>query len=107
MSFIKIGNIILILSASPSHDNHGMRRQLGWLDETAGDSVVAGGYHPTLAPENYCASGVDIVSRGEGEFSLRDLINGFDRTGRFNTSNGFWFKQPDGTVIRNKCPSRI
>ncbi|NMA24348.1 MAG: B12-binding domain-containing radical SAM protein [Clostridiales bacterium] len=78
---------------------------LGWLDETLPEiPVVAGGYHPTLAPEEVIAlPGVDIVSRGEGEFSLRDLINGFDRTGRFNTSEpGFWFKQPDGTVIRNK-----
>lgn len=77
---------------------------LGWLNETLPDiPVVAGGYHPTLAPEEVIAlPGVDIVSLGEGEFSLCDLVNGLDRTGRFNTEEpGFWFKQPDGTAIRN------
>ncbi|SHI22664.1 Radical SAM superfamily enzyme YgiQ, UPF0313 family [Sporobacter termitidis DSM 10068] len=77
---------------------------LGWLDEALPDiPVIAGGYHPTLAPEEVIAlPGVDIVSRGEGEFPLRDLINGYDRTGKFNTGElGFWFKQPDGTVLRN------
>jgi radical SAM superfamily enzyme YgiQ (UPF0313 family) len=43
--------------------------------------VIAGGYHPTLAPEEVIAiPAVDIVSRGEGELTLRDLINGY--TGR-------------------------
>lgn len=77
---------------------------LGWLNEALPDiPVIAGGYHPTLAPEEVIAiPGVDIVSRGEGEFPLRDLINGYDKTGNFNTQElGFWFKQPDGTVIRN------
>lgn len=77
---------------------------LGWLDEALPDiPVIAGGYHPTLAPEEVIViPGVDIVSRGEGEFSLRDLINGYDRTGHFNTEEpGFWFKRPDGTVVRN------
>lgn len=77
---------------------------LRWLDEELPDiPVVAGGYHPTLAPEEVIAlPGIDIVSRGEGEFPLRDLINGYDKTGAFNTAEpSFWFKQPDGTVIRN------
>jgi len=77
---------------------------LGWLDEALPDiPVIAGGYHPTLAPEEVIAlRGADIVSRGEGEFPLRDLLNGYDRTGAFNTEEpGFWFKRPDGTVIRN------
>jgi radical SAM superfamily enzyme YgiQ (UPF0313 family) len=77
---------------------------LGWLDEALPDiPVITGGYHPTLAPEEVIAiRGVDIVSRGEGEFSLRDLLNGYDRTGAFNTGEpGFWLKRPDGSVIRN------
>ncbi len=80
------------------------KEMLGWLYEALPDiPVIAGGYHPTLAPEEVIAiPAVDIVSRGEGELTLRDLINGYDRTGSFNTAEpGFWFKQPDGTVIRN------
>ncbi|NLA87859.1 MAG: B12-binding domain-containing radical SAM protein [Clostridiales bacterium] len=77
---------------------------LTWLNEELPDiPVIAGGYHPTLAPDEVIEiPGVDIVSLGEGEFPLRDLINGWDKTGHFNTSEpGFWFKQPDATVIRN------
>ena len=80
------------------------KEMLGWLGQTLPDiPVIAGGYHPTLAPEEVIAiPGVDIVSRGEGELPLRDLLNDYNRTGYFNTAElGFWFKQPDGTVIKN------
>lgn len=79
-------------------------QMLAWLHEALPEiPVIAGGYHPTLAPEEVIAlPGVHIVSRGEGEFSLRDLINGYDKTGVFDTREpGFWFKQADGSVIRN------
>jgi radical SAM superfamily enzyme YgiQ (UPF0313 family) len=79
-------------------------RMLSWLDEAVPHiPVIAGGYHPTLAPDDVIRlPGVDIVSRGEGEYPLLDLINGYDETGRFNTAeSGFWFKQPDGTIIKN------
>lgn len=77
---------------------------IGWLDKELPDiPVIAGGYHPTLAPEDVIAiTGVDVIGRGESEFSLRDLLNSYDRTRSFNTSElGFWFKQPDGKIIRN------
>ena len=77
---------------------------LGWLNDELPDiPVIAGGYHPTLAPDEVIAiPGVDIVSRGEGELTLRDLLGGYDRTGSFNLEEpGFWFKQADGTVIKN------
>jgi radical SAM superfamily enzyme YgiQ (UPF0313 family) len=80
------------------------KEQLAWLDEALPDlPVICGGYHPTLAPEEVIAlPGVDIVSRGEGELTTRDLINSLDRTGRFDkTLPSFWFKEPDGTVVRN------
>ncbi len=80
------------------------KEMIGWLNEELPDiPVIAGGYHPTLAPEEVIAiPGVDIVSRGEGELPLRDLLNGYDRTGEFNLEElSFWFKQPDGTIIKN------
>ena len=42
--------------------------------------IVVGGYHPTTEPEltlRECAE-VDIVVRGEGEFTLADLVAGLD-----------------------------
>ena len=77
---------------------------LAWLDkELPGIPVIAGGYHPTLAPgEVIDLPGVDAVCIGEGEFPTRDLIRDFAATGKFNTeTQSFWFKLEDGTVVKN------
>jgi radical SAM superfamily enzyme YgiQ (UPF0313 family) len=46
-----------------------------------GVRVVAGGYDPSLAPEAYAAddSGIDFVVRGEGERTLRELLDALAR----------------------------
>jgi len=44
-------------------------------------TVVAGGYDPSLAPEAYAGpdSGVDYIVRGEGEITLRALLDALSR----------------------------
>jgi radical SAM superfamily enzyme YgiQ (UPF0313 family) len=90
----------------------------GWLNEDLPDIPVgAGGYHPTLVPQECLqVEGVDFVIIGEGEYpwleyldSLRDGTNRTDSVGRdaLGTPSAktdiesIWFKQPDGTIIKN------
>ncbi len=45
----------------------------------AGSTVIAGGPDPVLAPEQYLAAGAAAVVKGEGEQSLLELIEYFQR----------------------------
>jgi len=64
---------------------------------------VCGGAYPSMASEQVLAiRDVDAVCIGDGEFSLEELLDGLER-GEWNTSiDGFWFKAPDGSIIRNE-----
>ena len=66
-----------------------------------GCMTVIGGWHPTLAVEQTLSSPwIDIVVRGEGEFTFRELIE----TGSPENVNGLSYKK-DGEIIHN--PDRI
>lgn len=70
--------------------------------------VVAGGYHPSLAPEEVIGHpGVDFLIKGEGEWVLRDLAAalaaGRDPSGIL----GLWSKRADGQVVRNQMAMHI
>src|SRR6186997_2693407 len=43
--------------------------------------VVVGGYDPSLAPEAYAApgTGVDVIVRGEGDLTFRELVRSLER----------------------------
>ena len=63
--------------------------------------VIWGGIHPIIQPEDAILADVDAICTGEGEFAFEELrqklIEGRDPTDVKN----FWFKQPDGEIIKN------
>lgn len=63
---------------------------------------LCGGAHPTLSPEDVIADpNVDIVCVGDGEISLKEYIESLERGETRTDIPGFWFKQKDGSIIRN------
>ena len=75
-----------------------------WLDDELPDVfVMAGMYHPSLAPEEVAAlRGIDAVCIGEGEYVCLDFINYFAQHGRLNLkADSFWVKDLDGTIHKN------
>lgn len=75
----------------------------GWLDDELPEIPVSiGGYHAILVPDECIAiRGIDIVTVGEGEYPLLELMDcmrdGVERT----DIQSLYFKQPDGTIIKN------
>jgi len=75
-----------------------------WLDEEMPDIfVMAGMYHPSLAPEETISlRGIDAICIGEGELACRDFVDYYGEHGKPDTAAGsFWVKDPDGTVHKN------
>jgi radical SAM superfamily enzyme YgiQ (UPF0313 family) len=69
--------------------------------------IVVGGYDPSLAPEawSHPALGVDVIVRGEGDVTFRELIRALDRGRPLSTVDGLWFR--DGDVMRRTPPRRV
>lgn len=75
----------------------------GWLDDELPDIPVSiGGYHAILVPDE-CIKirGIDIVTVGEGEYPLLELMDcmrdGVERT----DIESLYFKLPNGEIIKN------
>ncbi len=58
--------------------------------------IVAGGIHPTIAPEQ-CIEWADIVCVGEGEYTMAEIAADPERL----DIAGVWRRKADGEVIRN------
>ena len=78
-----------------------------------GSTVVLGGWHPTLAVEDTLDKGADIVVRGEGELTFKELVekgSPVDIKGLSYKSNGSYIHNPDRKFIKNldelKFPAR-
>ncbi len=41
--------------------------------------TVIGGHHATMAPEDFCDPAVDIIVRGEGVFTFREIVERFEK----------------------------
>lgn len=64
--------------------------------------VVFGGVHPTVLPEEALAGGnVDIVARGEGELTMRELVDGLP----LDTIAGVSFRDAGG--VRHNPPREL
>jgi radical SAM superfamily enzyme YgiQ (UPF0313 family) len=59
--------------------------------------VVVGGYDPSLAPEAWTDL-ADIIVRGEGEITFRELLRARERGQSFDGIPGLWFRREDGFV---------
>ena len=63
--------------------------------------IVWGGYHPSLMPKETCASEfVDIVVKGQGEVTFRELCNALRDGEPLDNVVGIVFKK-DGTIKEN------
>lgn len=64
--------------------------------------TVAGGYYPTLAPEEVisCES-LDIICRGEGEHALLELVDNLENNREIKAIRNLWVKI-EGEVYRNE-----
>jgi anaerobic magnesium-protoporphyrin IX monomethyl ester cyclase len=68
--------------------------------------TVTGGTHPTfLAEECLKDKSLDMVVRGEGEFCLREVVEGLGDRGRLEEIDGLAFKDEQGNIRIN--PFRV
>ncbi len=59
--------------------------------------IVAGGYDPSLAPEEYAGGSglVDFIVRGEGEITLRELIRAIENETGYDHIQGLSYRSGD------------
>lgn len=67
--------------------------------------VMWGGVHPSTAPES-CIREADIIAVGEGEESVRELVEQLDIGGQYKRLPGLWFRD-NGEIVRNPSRTRI
>jgi anaerobic magnesium-protoporphyrin IX monomethyl ester cyclase len=71
-----------------------------------GARIVVGGYDPSLATEVYedPAFGVDVIVRGEGDLTMRELLRALESGADLSTVAGLSFRRDDGFV---RTPDRV
>jgi radical SAM superfamily enzyme YgiQ (UPF0313 family) len=67
--------------------------------------IVVGGYDPSLAPEAWTDPrvGVDVIVRGEGDLTFRELLRALERGASLADIPGLWYR--DGELFRRN-PAR-
>ena len=65
--------------------------------------VVVGGYDPSLAPEAYASpgTGVDVIVRGEGDLTFRELVRSLERGASPASIHGLSWRTAAGRVVAN------
>lgn len=63
--------------------------------------IMWGGIHPIIYPENAIEADVDAICTGEGELAFAEWLELYSRGADFTKIQNFWFKQKDGTIVRN------
>ncbi|HEX6097004.1 MAG TPA: radical SAM protein [Thermoanaerobaculia bacterium] len=63
--------------------------------------IMWGGIHPIIYPENAIEAEVDAICTGEGEFPFAEWHELYSTGKDFTKVQNFWFKQKDGTIVRN------
>ncbi len=65
--------------------------------------VVVGGYDPSLAPEAYASpgTGVDVIVRGEGDLTFRELVRSLERGASPASIPGLSWRTAAGRVVAN------
>jgi anaerobic magnesium-protoporphyrin IX monomethyl ester cyclase len=79
-------------------------------DIKPGVRVVAGGYDPSLAPEEYESpgAGVEYLVRGEGDLTFRDLVSALERGDADHTAGAIpGLSVHDGRRFRHNPPRHV
>jgi radical SAM superfamily enzyme YgiQ (UPF0313 family) len=72
------------------------------IKEITGVPIIFGGIHCTLVPDEVIkADCIDIVCVGEGEYALLELAQSLQEEMVNYQIKNLWFKQNNGTVIKN------
>ncbi len=65
--------------------------------------ITLGGPHPIMFPEYAIGlTGVDSICLGDGDDVIIDLVNALDEGRSLEGIAGLWFKDADGTIVRNE-----
>jgi hopanoid C-3 methylase len=65
--------------------------------------TVVGGYHASLSPEDFYDQSIDVIIRGEGIFTFKEVVEAFEKGNDFNFIKGIIFfnnSHPVQTVSR-------
>ena len=68
--------------------------------KAAGWRVIVGGPEPANYPDEYLASGADVIVEGEGELALEDLLASDMNPFTLPNVAGVIFRGPDGHLVR-------
>ena len=58
--------------------------------------TVVGGHHATIYPEDFFSPCTDIVVKGEGIFTLKEIVLNKANSGDFDTVSGIFFRDENG-----------
>jgi anaerobic magnesium-protoporphyrin IX monomethyl ester cyclase len=76
---------------------------IAFISGTVPVSIVLGGIHPTVCPEESIAlPGVRAVCIGEGEGAILDIIQRLGEGRNLDPIPNLWVRRPDGSVLRNE-----
>jgi radical SAM superfamily enzyme YgiQ (UPF0313 family) len=84
------------------------RRVIGLIRALKPDvRIVVGGYDPSLAPDvwTHPDAGVDVIVRGEGDLTFRELLRALEAGRTLDGIDGLWFR--DGAVFRRNPPRAV
>lgn len=77
-------------------------RYAQWVKEVSSCSVICGGVHPTLAPDEVISNpAFDVICLGEGEQPLLEYVHALSQGNQGFDIENLWFKS-DGRIIKNK-----
>ena len=82
--------------------NLGLARQLKALD--ANITVVVGGHHATVAPEDFNEPAIDVVVRGEGVVSLCAIVSALEEGKPLTAIPGLAIHTPEGLLLTPERP---
>lgn len=70
--------------------------------------TVLGGPHPTALPEESLSQeGIDIVARGEGEYTMAELCDRAERNQDFGSVRGISYRERDGNRIKHNLDRKL
>jgi radical SAM superfamily enzyme YgiQ (UPF0313 family) len=103
-SFRRVRPQLVGLTGFTSHlnINLGIARRLKELDPEV--LVVVGGHHATVRPDDYNAPCIDIIVRGEGVFTLRQIVAALEAGTPLQSISGLAIPADDGLLYTAERP---